>query len=108
MAIGYYALNKQNNDSNNYNVAIGHSSGQEVTTGTNNVLLGGLTGSNITTGHYNIAIGTQALYTEDGHGRNVAIGHNALKVQNNKLCGLLHENQVFNIQVSTLSSCKRR
>jgi len=81
VAVGYRALKVQNNDSTNYNVAVGYDAGVAVTTGLQNTLIGALAGDAITVGNNNIAIGKSALSAEVGGQDNVAIGSNALAAQ---------------------------
>jgi len=83
VAIGTEALKNQNvGSSNAYNVAVGDSAGEEITSGVQNTIIGGLAGDALTTGIQNVAIGYGALSGEDSHGKNVAIGFNALNIQN--------------------------
>jgi hypothetical protein len=77
IAIGRLALSVQNNDAANYNVAVGHTAGRLITTGTVNTIVGGLAGDALTIGSANAAIGYEALTaSEDGAG-NTALGYRA-------------------------------
>ena len=84
VAIGSHALLQQNFSSatNSFNVAIGSSAGQQVTTGIQNTLIGGLAGDALTDADFNIAIGTYALTSDTLGSRSVAIGRSALGAQN--------------------------
>jgi len=81
VAIGHDALRVQNNDSTNYNVAVGFGVGEAVTTGTLNTLIGGLAGDAINTGAENVALGYNALSADVKGNNSVAIGSKALQVQ---------------------------
>ena len=82
VAIGHDALRVQNNDSTNYNTAVGFGAGEAVTTGIQNTLIGGLAGDALNDADYNVAIGTSALGADTLGSRAVAIGRNALIAQN--------------------------
>jgi len=82
VAVGYRALKTQNNDSTNYNIAIGYDAGLSVTTGTQNVIIGGKAGDALTVGDDNVAIGRAALTTDTQGSKSVAVGMNALATQN--------------------------
>ena len=82
VAVGYRALKTQNNDSTNYNIAIGYDAGLSVTTGTQNVIIGGKAGDALTVGDDNVAIGRAALTTDTQGSNSTAVGMNALATQN--------------------------
>jgi len=60
------------------NVAVGTSTGEDLSTGTYNFLGGYLSGANLTTGSNNVALGKGALDAATTGGRNVAIGQDAM------------------------------
>ena len=82
IAIGYRALQDQNAGADAYNIAIGHDTGKEITTGVANTIIGTFAGDALTTGGNNVAVGYQALSAEAAHGNNVAVGYQALQVLN--------------------------
>ena len=69
------------NDKAGYNLGIGRTALDALTTGLSNIALGQNSLAALTTGDQNIAIGRNAMqsYVKDGAGNSVAIGHNALK-----------------------------
>mgnify|MGYP003325659770 FL=1 len=68
-------------DKAGYNLGIGRTALDALTTGLSNIALGQNTLAALTTGDQNIAIGRNSLqsYVKTGAGNSVAIGHNALK-----------------------------
>ena len=82
-ALGYRALKVQNNDSTNYNVAIGYETGVAITTGIQNTLVGGgFNGTGLTTGRNNTALGYGALNSQTAGDENTAIGRSTLNALN--------------------------
>jgi len=81
VAIGSSALRLQNitSSANAYNVAIGRTAGENVTTGTMNTFVGSLSGQSGTlTGDSNTAIGYGSLYAVQGSAtRNTGLGRGA-------------------------------
>jgi hypothetical protein len=82
VAVGAYALTEQLDAGLAYNVAVGYTAGNAVTTGTANTLIGGLAGDALSTSSYNVALGYLALSTETAGQESVAIGSQALATQN--------------------------
>ena len=82
VAVGYRALKTQNNDSTNYNIAIGYDAGLSISTGVQNVIIGGKAGDALTVGDDNVAIGRAALTTDTQGSNSTAVGMNALATQN--------------------------
>ena len=84
VAIGDGALQTQNftSSTDNYNIAIGSSAGNAITTGIQNTFIGGLAGDAQTVADNNTAVGFEALTTNTNGSGSVAIGFRALKVQN--------------------------
>lgn len=78
-AVGSFSL--INNDAN-YNTALGYSSGQNNTSGTNNLYLGYMAGYSNQTGSSNVFIGYQAGYNETGS--------NKLYIANNSTSPLIY------------------
>jgi len=78
VAIGRDALLNQNftSSTDSYNVAIGRSAGQEITTATQNTIVGALAGDALTTGGGNTLIGYEAG-TASQDGAQTAIGYRA-------------------------------
>ena len=56
------------------NIAIGHNAGTAITTGLSNVIVGGLAGDALDTGGFNVAMGRSALTTDVKGSKSVAIG----------------------------------
>ena len=84
VALGYRALETQNftDATASYNVAIGFSAGNAVTTGIYNTLVGGLAGDALTDADRNVALGYGALGACQLGSRNTAVGFYALEVTN--------------------------
>jgi hypothetical protein len=84
VAIGHGALMTQNFTSanDNYNIAIGHNAGLNVTTGIQNTLIGGLAGDALTDADFNVAIGKGALSNDTQGSKSTAVGVGALESQN--------------------------
>lgn len=57
VAIGFYALESQNNAVGNHNTVVGALSGRNISTGQKNIVLGSETGLGITTGSNNVIVG---------------------------------------------------
>ena len=82
IAIGYHALRAQDAGADAFNVAIGHSAGKTISTGTNTVIVGGLAGDALLYGNNNVSIGKSALSAETSGNKNTAVGAGALQVAN--------------------------
>ena len=84
IAIGHGALENQNfsTATDSFNVAVGHSAGNDVTTAVQNTLVGALAGDALTTGGENAAFGYAALSSETTASRNTALGNLSLLSQN--------------------------
>ena len=73
VAIGSKTMDA-NLDGSNFNVAVGHQSLTDLTSGGYNTCLGARTGTNLTTGGTNVAVGMDSLYTSTDVDRCVFIG----------------------------------
>ena len=84
VAIGNNALKLHNLASagEGFDVAVGHTAGEELTTGINNTFVGAGAGLSLTVGEQNVAIGKDALSTDDVGAHCVAVGADALANQN--------------------------
>jgi len=65
-----------------YNVGVGVTALNSITSGDNNIAIGYDAGTALTTGESNVAIGLSSLLAVTGGSNNVAIGHRTLRVQN--------------------------
>jgi len=81
VAVGYNSLGNQNftSSTDNFNVAVGHQAGLNVTTGQRNTAVGGEAFDANTTGSDNVAIGKSALGANTTAGSNTAVGKSALE-----------------------------
>ena len=76
VAVGYGALNGQNHTSStdNYNVAVGYTAGNNIQQVSNNTLIGTQAGDANTTGEHNVCIGYEVTHDTGGRTGAMTLG----------------------------------